>query len=61
MQRPVSQFLHTPIGEKLLGRLGQVIQTDGHESRSHALRDAMILAARNLQGFTPLEVRRSKP
>ncbi|WP_414583944.1 alpha/beta hydrolase [Scytonema sp. PCC 10023] len=52
----VSQFLQTPIGEKLLGRLEQVIQTDGHESKSHALRDAIILAARNPQGFTALEV-----
>lgn len=57
----VSQFLQTPIGEKLLGRLGQVIQTDGHASGSHALRDAMILAARNPQGFTPLEVLQQFP
>ena len=57
----VSQFLHTPIGEELLGRLGQVIQTDGHASEFHALRDAMILAARNSQGFTLLEVLRQFP
>lgn len=57
----VSQFLHTPIGEKLLMRLGQVIQTDGRASGFHALRDAMILAARNPQGFTPLEVLRQFP
>lgn len=57
----VSQFLHTPIGEELLGRLGQVIQTDGRASEFHALRDAMILAARNSQGFTPLEVLRQFP
>lgn len=57
----VSQFLHTPIGEKLLERLGQVIQTDGGASGFHALRDAMIIAAKNPQGFTPLEVLRQFP
>ena len=57
----VSQILHTPMGEKLLGHLGQVIQTDGHASGFHALRDAMILAARNPKGFTLLEVLRQFP
>ncbi|GAA6617070.1 alpha/beta hydrolase [Scytonema sp. NUACC26] len=57
----VSQFLHTPIGKKLLERLGQVIKTDGHVSEFHALREAMILAARNPQGFMPLEVLRQFP
>jgi len=57
----VSQFLQTPIGEKLLRRLEQVIQTDSNAFGFHALRDAIIRAARNPQGFTPLEVLRQFP
>src|SRR5579883_1144074 len=52
LQRPialdpvtVSQFLYTPIGERLLDRLGKVIQTDARQSGFYGIRAALILAA----------------
>ena len=41
----VSQFLYTPIGERLLDRLGKVIQTDARQSGFYGIRAALILAA----------------
>ena len=63
LQRPisldlvtVSQFLYTPIGERLLDHLGKVIQTDARQSGFYGIRAALILAAGDPQGFTPLAV-----
>ena len=68
LQRPiplnvvnVSQFLYTPIGERLLDRLGSVIQTDARQSGFYGIRAALILAAADPQGFTPLSVLRQFP
>ena len=52
----VSQFLYTPLGERLLARLGQVIQTPAHQSGFYAIRAALILAAADPQGLTLLNV-----
>jgi predicted dienelactone hydrolase len=57
----VSQFLYTPIGERLLDRLGEVIQTDARQPGFYGIRAALILAAADPQGFTPLAVLRQFP
>nr|WP_272819039.1 alpha/beta hydrolase [Scytonema hofmannii] len=57
----VSQFLYTPIGEQLLERLGEFIQTESGLSGFHAVRAALILAAADPQGLTLLNVLRKFP
>lgn len=57
----VSQFLYTPIGERLLERIGAIIQTDAPQSSFYALRSALILAAADPNGFTPLTVLQQFP
>jgi predicted dienelactone hydrolase len=57
----VSQFLYTSIGERLLERLGEVIQADSRQSGFYAIRAALILAAADADGFTPLNVLRKFP
>jgi predicted dienelactone hydrolase len=57
----VSQFLYTPIGEQLLNRLGQLIQTNAHLSGFFAIRGALILSADDPQNFTLLTVLRKFP
>ena len=57
----VSQFLYTPIGETLLERLIQVIQTESRQPGLYALRSALILAAADPQGLTLLNVLRCFP
>jgi predicted dienelactone hydrolase len=58
----VSQFLYSPIGETLLRRLGQIIQTEAGLSGFYAIRAALILAAADQQqGFTLLNVLRQFP
>jgi predicted dienelactone hydrolase len=52
----VSQFLYTPIGQTLLERLGEVIQTESRQSGFYALRAALILAAADREGLTLLNV-----
>ncbi|MBD2773717.1 alpha/beta hydrolase [Iningainema tapete] len=57
----VSQFLYTPIGERLLKRLGEFIQTESRLSGFYAIRAALILAAADPQGLTLLNVLRKFP
>lgn len=57
----VSQFLYTPIGETLLERFGQVIQTESRQPGFYALRAALILAAADPEGLTLLNVLRKFP
>ncbi|MBN3947002.1 MAG: alpha/beta hydrolase [Nostoc sp. NMS7] len=55
-QVEVSQFLYTPIGERLLEKLGKVIQTESHLSGFYAIRAALILSAADSKDFTLLNV-----
>ncbi len=55
-QVAVSQFLYTPIGETLLERLGEVVQTEARQPGFYALRAALILAAADQDGLTLLNV-----
>lgn len=57
----VSQFLYTSIGETLLQRLGQIIQTEGRQPGFYALRAALILAAADPEGLTLLNILRKFP
>ncbi len=55
-QVQISQFLYTPIGEKLLEKLGKVIQTESNLSGFYAIRAALILSAVDKKNFTLLNV-----
>ncbi|BAU11210.1 putative dienelactone hydrolase [Leptolyngbya sp. NIES-3755] len=57
----VSQFLYTQQGEILLRRLGQVIQPESRDTGFFAIRGALILAAADPEGLTPLNVLRKFP
>ncbi|MBD2295346.1 alpha/beta hydrolase [Anabaena sphaerica FACHB-251] len=57
----VSQFLYTPIGERLLDNLGEIIQTESRLSGFYAIRAALILAAADPNNFTLLNVLRKFP
>jgi len=53
----VSQFTYSPVGEKILQRLGEVFQMDPHLNGFHALRSALILSAADpKEGLTILNV-----
>jgi len=58
----ISQFLYSSIGETLLQRLGQIIQTEARLPGFYAIRSALILAAaENRQGFNLIDVLRQFP
>lgn len=57
----VSQFFYSPIGERLLDRLGTVIQPGSGSVGASAIRAALILAAADPEGLTPLNVLRKFP
>ncbi|MGI2901956.1 alpha/beta hydrolase [Tolypothrix sp. VBCCA 56010] len=59
----VSQFLYTPQGEFLLGRLGEVIKTESRQPKPgfHALRSALILASAEPEGLTLLNLLKKYP
>ncbi len=60
-QVEVSQFLYTPIGERLLEQFGKVIQTESNLSGFYAIRAALILSAADQKNFTLLNVLRKFP
>lgn len=57
----IAQFLYTDQGETLLRRLGEIIQTEARQSGFYAIRSALILAADDPEGLTPLNVLRKFP
>jgi predicted dienelactone hydrolase len=57
----VSQFLYSPQGDILLKRLGQLIQPESRDNGSLAIRAALILAADDPDGLTPLTVLKRFP
>jgi predicted dienelactone hydrolase len=57
----ISQFLYSPQGQILLERLGQVIQPESRDNGLYAIRSALILAASDSVGLTPLNVFRHFP
>lgn len=57
----ISQFLYSPIGEILLQRIGEVIQSESRISGFYAIRAAMIQAAADPEGLTLLNVLQKFP
>lgn len=57
----VSQFLYTPIGERLLENLATLIEGDSRATGLYGIRAALILAAAEPEGFTLLNVLRKFP
>jgi predicted dienelactone hydrolase len=57
----IAQFLYSPQGEVVLREFGELIQTRSGQSGFYALRSALILAAADSQGLTPLNVLRKFP
>jgi predicted dienelactone hydrolase len=57
----VSQFLYTPIGQRLLDRLTAIIETDAPQSGFYGIRSALILASADPDGLTLLNVLRQFP
>lgn len=57
----VSQFLYSPQGDILLKRLGQLVQPESRDNGFLAIRAALILAADDPEGLTPLNVLRRFP
>ncbi|MGK7926460.1 MAG: alpha/beta hydrolase, partial [Spirulina sp.] len=52
----VSQFFYSSQGETILNVLGKVVQTPSGQSGFYALRSALILAADDEEGLTPLNI-----
>jgi predicted dienelactone hydrolase len=57
----VSQFLYSPIGQRLLDRLAAIIETDADEAGFYGIRSALILAAADPDGLTLLNILRQFP
>lgn len=57
----VSQFLYAPINNRLLERLGDIIQLETRQNGFYAIRAALIISASQKQGFTLLDVLRNYP
>lgn len=57
----ISQFLYTPIGERLLQQVSEVVQAESGASGIYALRSALILAAADPEGLTALSLLRNFP
>lgn len=57
----VAQFLYSPQGERILEQVGQIIQTKAGQPGFYAIRSALILAAAEPEGLTPLNVLKKFP
>ncbi|MBW4642815.1 MAG: alpha/beta hydrolase [Goleter apudmare HA4340-LM2] len=52
----ISQFTYSPIGEKLLQRFGEILQTSSRQNGFYALRSALILSAASPEGLTLVNI-----
>ena len=57
----IAQFLYSFQGEKILERVSQIIQTNARQPGFYAIRSALILAAADPEGLTPLNVLKKFP
>lgn len=57
----VAQFLYSPQGEAILEQVGEIVQTRARQSGFYAIRAALILAAADEEGFTPLNILKQFP
>jgi predicted dienelactone hydrolase len=52
----VSELTYSPVGARLLGQMGELVQTDAQQNGFLALRASLILAAAQEPGLTPMHV-----
>ncbi|MBX2865393.1 MAG: alpha/beta hydrolase [Leptolyngbyaceae cyanobacterium MAG.088] len=57
----LSQWLYSPMGESVLARVGRLIQTEGRQNGQQAIRAAIILAAADPDGLSPINLLRHYP
>ncbi|HBB34710.1 MAG TPA: hypothetical protein DDZ80_29480 [Cyanobacteria bacterium UBA8803] len=57
----IAQFLYSPLGEQILQRFGEIIQTKAGQEGFYAIRAALIKAAAYPEGLTLLNVLREFP
>ena len=57
----IAQFLYSPQGETILLKLGEVIKTSAGQNGFYGIRSALILAAADPEGLTPLNILRWFP
>ncbi|MEM9265665.1 MAG: alpha/beta hydrolase [Cyanobacteria bacterium P01_F01_bin.13] len=57
----LSQWLYSPIGESVLVKIGRLIQTKGRQNGQQAIRAAIILAAADPAGLSPINLIRHYP
>ncbi len=57
----VSQFTYSPIGEKILQRLGELVQVESRQNGFYALRSTLILSAADPEGLTLVNIVRRYP
>lgn len=57
----LSQWLYSPIGESVLLRAGELIQTSGRQNGQYALRAALLLAASDPDGLSLMNIIRAYP
>jgi predicted dienelactone hydrolase len=57
----IAQFFYSYQGEKILERVGKVVQTKAGQSGFYAIRSALILAAASKEGLTPLSFFKNFP
>lgn len=57
----VSQFTYSAIGENLLQRMGELLQTQSRQNGFYALRSAFILSAADSEGLTVVNLLRRYP
>ncbi|MEM9482910.1 MAG: alpha/beta hydrolase [Cyanobacteria bacterium P01_F01_bin.116] len=57
----LSQWLQSPIGEQVLTEMGKFVQTEGRQNGQQAIRAAMVLAAADPAGLSPINILRFYP
>lgn len=57
----VAQLLYSPLGQELMVQASRLLETQSRQENALALRGALILAAADPNGFTPLSVIRHYP
>ncbi|WP_138498003.1 alpha/beta hydrolase [Nostoc sp. PA-18-2419] len=57
----VSQVTYSPIGEEVIQRIGELLQTESRQNGFYAIRGALIIAAADPQGLTVVNLLRRFP
>ncbi|MDF5709155.1 MAG: alpha/beta hydrolase [Nostoc sp. S4] len=57
----ISQVTYSPIGEEVIQRIGELLQTESRQNGFYAIRGALIIAAADPQGLTVVNLLRRFP